>query len=156
MMRLILLLLCTSHTLADNTSLHTAMEEAINKVISNGCYEIDIVMPASERYTVDSQGVIKGASFRVKCLREVEGSSEAITLSWNAPTTRENGDPLLTSEIEGYIISHKLDGNFIGEVSTQGGSHSLRSASGENCFSIKTLDKGGLMSRPSGEVCIIM
>ena len=47
-----LLLLLSPLTWGDNTSLHTALEEAVNNKISLGCYEINVSMPAVERYKV--------------------------------------------------------------------------------------------------------
>ena len=40
-----------------------------------------------------------------------QNTSKTVTLSWTAPTTRANGDPLIMSDIAGYEVYYFMDGS---------------------------------------------
>lgn len=94
---------------------------------------------------------------------EPEPTPVEITLSWNMPTTRENGDALLASEIAGYEIYYFLEGTpeAAGEIvainngnTTQ---HSLTiNQPGTYIFAISTIDLDGLQSDISDPVSLII
>jgi hypothetical protein len=86
-----------------------------------------------------------------------------ITLSWVAPTTRENGDALLFSEIDGYEIYYFKDGTnedndqlvSITDPNTVDTTISNLTA-GTYYFAIATLDTEGLYSDTSDYVELVI
>ena len=86
-----------------------------------------------------------------------------ITLSWVAPTTRENGDALLFSEIDGYEIYYFKDGTnedndqvvAITDPNTVDTTISNLTA-GTYYFAIATLDSEGLYSDTSDYVELVI
>jgi hypothetical protein len=86
-----------------------------------------------------------------------------ITLSWVAPTTRENGDALLFSEIDGYEIYYFKDGTSedndqlvsITDPNTVDTTISNLTA-GTYYFAIATLDSEGLYSDTSDYVELVI
>ena len=78
-----------------------------------------------------------------------------IELTWNAPTTREDGAALSPSDIAGYEIHAKYPNGTttIIEVPATETSYSVAiSTSGRYAFTILTVDTDSLRSAPSGEV----
>lgn len=83
----------------------------------------------------------------------------SVTLSWTAPTTRQNGDPLLPSDLAGYEIYYFLEGSSQEQdqivvindaLATEATITDL--ATGTYFFAIATVDSDGLASDPSDYV----
>jgi len=155
MLKLLLLLTLSGYSLAETpptgrVSLHTALEDAVNNKISNGCYEINIRMPLEARYKVVG-GYITGASLDVTCVKE--GRVQALyVLSWDIPATREDGSPLKGEDLEGYELSMVSSSGI--EVFPVEGGGSLQYKlphlpTGEYSISIVAIDLEGLKSLPS-------
>jgi len=75
-------------------------------------------------------------------------------LHWDAPSTREDGEPLLLSEIGGYRLysSNSLDGNYTLIEDTQNTSYLVDTLLGY--VYITSYDVGGDESKPSNIVFI--
>jgi len=79
-----------------------------------------------------------------------------ITLTWVAPTQREDGTALLSTEIASYQVSYTLGGvaqtgfNVPGNVVTYAFADTVK---GKYCFTMHTVDTDGLVSAPSATVC---
>ncbi|MCP1677134.1 hypothetical protein J2T57_004308 [Natronocella acetinitrilica] len=85
------------------------------------------------------------------------GGNESVTLSWSAPSARENGDPISLSEIEAYeLYVGQQSGNYsdvirIGDNGNN--SYTLRNlAVGTYYVAMRTADINGLWSRLSTEI----
>lgn len=86
-----------------------------------------------------------------------------VTLSWVAPTTRENGDALLFSEIDGYEIYHFKDGTSeqndqIISIKDPNSVEAIVTdlTVGTYYFAIATVDTAGLYSDPSDYVELVI
>lgn len=80
----------------------------------------------------------------------------SVTLSWEIPTTRENGSPLSPEEIAGYILTYGSaeEPAQVLEIEPTLTSTVVELNPGFWTFSIQTLDTDGLLSKPSGEVSV--
>lgn len=94
---------------------------------------------------------------------EDPATEKTVTLSWNAPTTRENGDPLQLSEISGYEIYYFLDSSSSddSEVASINNPSTVSYVtptltSGTYYFSIVTIDSSGLYSDLSDYITVII
>lgn len=93
--------------MAFNSS-HTAFEAAINALLASGlCAEINLVQSPGFEVT---DGLITGANYRFECVKRVEPTCThtgqgAIRLTWDIPTSREDGTRLDLTEISGYFIA---------------------------------------------------
>lgn len=88
-------------------------------------------------------------------------SQTTITISWVAPSTRENGTPLPRSEISGYEIYYFREGSSEeeGEIITINDPNTLATqtpplSTGRYYFAIATIDTQGIYSDTSGYVAI--
>ena len=103
-------------------SLHTVLEAAVNTLLASGlCAEINLTM--SPNYSIE-QGIIKGADYRVECLKPAE-SYPKVLVTFTPPTEREDGTTLKPEEIKGYELEF-IDG----------------------CVTAKTVDTDNLKSIP--------
>ena len=82
--------------------------------------------------------------------------TSTLTLSWVAPTTRQNGDALTAAELGGYeIYQVNPDGTGAVLLVEDGTATTYEieiSESGEYLFAIATVDSDGLKSEKSGSV----
>ena len=91
-----------------------------------------------------------------------EPANLTVTLSWSAPTTRLNGDPLTVAELAGYAIYYYLEGaeedGEVVSISNPGTtSQSITlSASGTYNFAIATIDTDGLESDMSTPISFVV
>jgi hypothetical protein len=90
-----------------------------------------------------------------------EIESHTVTLSWTAPSTREDNSPLPLSEIEGYEIFYFQDGSTPEEGSSQrvsGGSTTRTTVTvptaGTYFFAVAAVDRNGLVSDLSNYVTV--
>lgn len=94
----------TSHT-----SFHVPDGLAHNQLHKEGCEDTRTYMVGNfikSRQDKDTYR-IDGADFEVRCLKWKEvvvSEPQTLTLSWTAPTTREDRSPLTLSELQGYRI----------------------------------------------------
>lgn len=84
------------------------------------------------------------------------GAPAELTFIWDAPTTRENGDPLQQSEIAKYTI-YTASGGVFAEI-TSGGVlqhvETMNISGGQTvCFYMTATDVGDLESSNSGQAC---
>jgi len=82
----------------EHTTLHVALETAINHVLP--CGEINIVQ--SPKYITHNDGTTIGSGFKATYIKKA-CNNYSMTLSWDAPTEREDGTPL--DGIGGYLLS---------------------------------------------------
>ena len=82
-----------------------------------------------------------------------QNTSKTVTLSWTAPTTRANGDPLNMSDIAGYEVYYFMDGSpqSDGEAITINNASTTQITtpglqSGTYFFAIATIDTQNLVS----------
>lgn len=97
-----------------------------------------------------------------------EPFSKTITLSWQAPSSRENGDPLAVNELDGYEIIYYREGSDaeagqVKDVDAMDASGALITSielviaeTGTWYFSIASSDKGGLSSSLSEPVSAVI
>lgn len=89
-------------------------------------------------------------------------TAHTLQLSWNVPTTREDGSALVNSDLSGYQIYYYQDGNSAnGEtVSISGGTTTAAqiaiNGSGTYYFAISALDKSGQLSQLSNYVAVTL
>jgi hypothetical protein len=77
-----------------------------------------------------------------------------VTVSWTAPTAREDGMALPASEIAGYIISYTRDSVSQSPITTSPlTSAVIAGPVGRYCVTLQTLDTDGLVSDPTTPVC---
>jgi len=74
------------------------------------------------------------------------------TYTWEAPTTREGGDPLPPAEIAGYLFEYSVNGTAQASVMVTGLTHTV-TANGKVCATATTVDTDGNQSVPSDVVC---
>lgn len=87
--------------------------------------------------------------------------SKSLTLSWTAPTSRANGDPLLLSELAGYEIYYFLDGSTDEQIIpvNDPATTSYTTAplpAGTYYFAISAVDTSGVYSELSEPVEVII
>lgn len=84
-------------------------------------------------------------------------AAETVTLSWEPPTTRTNGEPLPANEIDAYIIRQAPDEDGPFHVwATVPGTHTTFTKgrdTGKYCYEVYTQDADGLQSEPSNVAC---
>jgi hypothetical protein len=95
-------------------------------------------------------------SLTIDSARSISASFESTksysaTVSWEIPTTRENGDPLEIEDIGGYEIryKHESDDSFQYRTVTEASTKTLKIenlSSGEYEFTVATFDREGLYS----------
>jgi hypothetical protein len=77
-----------------------------------------------------------------------------VTVSWTAPTLREDGEPLPSSEIAGYVLSYTFNGAAQFPITTSAvTSLVIAGAPGRYCVTLQTLDTDGVVSDPTVPVC---
>jgi hypothetical protein len=87
-------------------------------------------------------------------------ASYSLNLSWSIPSTRENGQPLVLSELTGYEIYYVVDGATATDrtIAVTGGSAvSYRISgllAGTYSFAISAIDSAGVKSALSGVVVV--
>jgi hypothetical protein len=76
------------------------------------------------------------------------------TLSWSHPNTRENGESLSLSEIQHYVITHRINNEVLEyTVPYPEENYKLENLEkGTHYFSIIVVDNEGRKSKPSDEV----
>jgi hypothetical protein len=83
-------------------------------------------------------------------------SANALTITWVAPTTREDGSALLASEIASYRVVWTINGvaqpgfDIPGNVLTY---NVVETTKGKYCFTLYTHDTAGLESAASNTSC---
>ncbi len=93
---------------------------------------------------------------------EPEPSTFDITISWSAPTTRANGDPLTVAELAGYEIYYYLEGDenngeVIEVTNASATSQELTlTTAGNYYFAIASIDTEGLESEMSSPVSFLV
>jgi hypothetical protein len=120
---------------------YKAIQESVNLILP--CYQISIVRPQGARYVVLPDSTIQGAGLTVKCVKKAP-ENFSVTLTWTAPTQRENGDPLPISEISHFLLEY-IDRSF--EIPRDQTSFVVNGLpAGEITFSLWTVDAEGLRS----------
>ena len=80
---------------------------SLHKAIERGIYEkcgIELSIVQSPRYTVLEGGQVKGMGMDFACPETSPKPSSDVTVSFDYPTTRTNGEPLQKSEIEKIVL----------------------------------------------------
>jgi len=72
-------------------------------------------------------------------------------ITWDAPTTREDGTELLLAEIDHYDLY--ADGELLAAVPGGDSTTQADLSPGQHCFAMKTVDTDGRESVFSNEVC---
>lgn len=82
-------------------------------------------------------------------------SADVLTVTWVAPTQREDLTPLLASEIAGYRLSWTVKGVAQADKNVTGTSYLLDTGTlaGRTCVTLRTVDTDGLESDPSNTAC---
>ena len=79
-----------------------------------------------------------------------------INLSWEAPTTRENGDSLPLSDIESYKLTVTYPDGSIGDINVEPTETSytipIINGPGDYTFTILAVDTDGMESKPSESI----
>lgn len=99
--------------------------------------------------------VLPGLSFAIDLPLRVTSIDRSVTLSWSAPTAREDGTALTASEIGGYEIALAVDASppDIIQIAAFETSHELNSLTpGVYEFAINAFDTDGLYSQWSDPV----
>lgn len=86
---------------------------------------------------------------------------KSVSLSWTAPTARENGEPLSLADIKGYEIYYYVDGSSPGSGETiwvAGGSTTTHTvtldSAGTYFFALAAVDQNDLRSETSNYVSV--
>lgn len=82
--------------------------------------------------------------------------ADTVTLTWTAPTQREDGTTLAAAEIAAYKFAWSLNGAALATFTVPGTAitYTLSNLSpGKYCFTTATVDTDGQESVPTGEVC---
>ena len=81
--------------------------------------------------------------------------ADSLTVTWTAPTEREDGTPLPASEIAGYRLMRWFNGAEQPEVSLASipSVATLDVQPGKHCVAMRTVDTDGLESAPTDQVC---
>ncbi|GBE04611.1 MAG TPA: hypothetical protein ENG95_07285 [Nitrospirae bacterium] len=85
------------------------------------------------------------------------GYSGSVTLTWDAPTTNEDGTPL--TDLAGYMVHYGPgSGNYIYLLNNGNNTEALISnlAAGTWCFAVTAYDTSGNESEYSDEVCTVV
>lgn len=134
-----------------HTSLHVALETAVNNVLP--CAEVDIKRVVL--YEVLG-GDVAGMSWTAICIKPVEGGLAALALTWSVPTQRQDGTALPVSEIDGYMITYMRDGGAAVQVVIDDGAATTYRFTGLQpgayLFQISTTDTAGVTGEQSGKV----
>tara|TARA_R100000152_G_C6782307_1_gene219777 strand:- start:18649 stop:19053 length:405 start_codon:yes stop_codon:yes gene_type:complete len=78
--------------------------------------------------------------------------TDTATFTWEAPTTRVNGDPLPATEIQGYELYVSPVGGEVQVYEVQSSPFTPDLSPGEYEAAIRTVDTDGLYSQPSDTV----
>ena len=83
-------------------------------------------------------------------------SAELITLSWDRPTTYEDGTVLLAGDIANYRVNWRIDTLVQPTMLVPGSALTAElnsDVAGTHCFTLNTIDIHGEISDPSNEAC---
>ena len=152
--------------MADSISYHTAMNAALE--LLGPCVTIPASrMPVAERYKVerlpDGSVHIYNSGWILTCpgsaaVTPPPAGPKTVTLSWSVPTVREDGSPLLLTEISRYEIYYFVEGDPVSDAvinidEPSATEHSVEGlSSGTYHFSIATFDESGQSSAISETV----
>jgi hypothetical protein len=94
--------------------------------------------------------------FRLLFLFALPAAADTLTLTWTAPTQREDGTALTAAEIANYRVTWTLAGSPLAPFTVPGNvsTWTLEGlAPGKYCLRMSTIDTENLESVPSEEVC---
>lgn len=93
--------------------------------------------------------------FLILLLLPFAALADTLTVTWTAPTTREDGTALPSAEIAGYRLSWTVRGVAQPDQVVTGTSYALDTGSlaGRTCVVLRTVDTDGLESEPTPAAC---
>ncbi|ARN74382.1 fibronectin type III domain-containing protein [Oceanicoccus sagamiensis] len=149
----------------------SALPENLNvSCLPSSGSEFNIGSTAVECTTSDSEGRTATGSFQVTVnslpiqeppVEEPGPSTSSLTVSWAAPSTRENGEPLSAAEILGYEVYMLAEFSGVDTI-IEINENSTLSTVIENLqddtyhFSISAIDSDGLSSQPSDIMTVVV
>lgn len=137
--------------LQEQNELWLAQQAAQNVLLSGDCAKTTISRNTKYKiYDRNGDVYISGASYTVKCTEKkptvISAPANKVSLTWDTPTSRENGTPLSESEISGYFVYHNDVQIRLGKVNKIT-IPDLKP--GKHYFYIQAVDTGGLVSKNS-------
>jgi VCBS repeat-containing protein len=137
---------------AGNWSYAASNSQSVIQNLSSTTYLLDFFTIRSADNTTHSVIIgIKGA--------DETNTADAITLSWNAPSEREDNTAIALSEIAGFkIYAGTTQGQYLGSITINDGSATNYTfegvTTGTYYFAMTTLDTDGRESQHSAEIQI--
>ena len=141
---LIAILLVACAVSAEPVSQHDQLHVALLKALQLCGGQATWSMVERFRLETDVDGyVVKVNEIKISCMK-----ATPTKLTWSAPTKREDGSPLLPSEIKGYSL-------FVDGVARElGAVTAYPLVPGAKCYKIRTVDIYDTTSKESNEVCL--
>lgn len=132
--------------ISEHDQQHVAEQAARDALRAEGCAWTKTTRAQRFRLVKDSSSYrVIGNELLIICVEQLPAKTQKISMIWQPPTKRENGQPLQPSEIAGYKVY--FDDVF--QLITSATSYQAETKTAPKKIGVKTVDAKGLDSIPA-------